>query len=245
MPNAEIGKGYEYARDQVVAISDEELRDLPLPTAKAFEIDAFIAADDIDLIRIGEGYYLSPDGQVATKPYNLLREALARSAKAIATYAWSGRERLGMLRVRGDAIVQHAMHWPDEIRDPTELLPEPVDVSEEEIKDALALMESMSRDDLEGDDFKDTYTEALEKIIEAKREEKPLPEAPEPEKPRRVLDLMAALEESVSNAAKASRGENADVRELPKPRKKTDAMKTTAKKTTAKKATSRKPRRSA
>ncbi|WP_331733184.1 Ku protein (plasmid) [Streptomyces sp. NBC_00080] len=231
--NTEIGKGYEYAKDQVVAISDEELRDLPLPTAKAIEIDAFVAADDIDPIRIGEGYYLSPDGQVAAKPYKLLREALARSSKvAIAKYAWSGRERLGMLRVRGDAIVLHAMHWPDEIRDPTELLPEPVDVSEEEIKGALALMESMSRDDLEGDAFKDTYTEAMEKIIEAKREEKPLPEAPEPEQPGRVLDLMAALEESVSKA-KASRGENADIHELPK--KKTAAKKTAAKKTATKK----------
>ncbi|WP_314223544.1 non-homologous end joining protein Ku [Streptomyces zaehneri] len=245
--NTEIGKGYEYAKDQVVAISDEELRDLPLPTAKAIEIDAFVAADDIDPIRIGEGYYLSPDGQVAAKPYKLLREALARSSKvAIAKYAWSGRERLGMLRVRGDAIVLHAMHWPDEIRDPSELLPPPVDVSEEEIKGALALMESMSRDDLEGDDFKDTYTEAMEKIIEAKREEKPLPEAPEPEKPGRVLDLMAALEESVSKA-KASRGEDADVHELPKPKKKTAAKKTAArkqptKKSAAKKTSARRPR---
>ncbi|MFE7931278.1 Ku protein [Streptomyces sp. NPDC057456] len=233
--NTEIGKGYEYAKDQVVAISDDELRDLPLPTAKAIEIDAFVAADDIDPIRIGEGYYLSPDGQVAAKPYKLLRQALARSSKvAIAKYAWSGRERLGMLRVRGDAIVLHAMHWPDEIRDPAELLPPPVDVSEEEIEGALALMESMSRDDLEGDDFKDTYTEAMEKIIEAKREEKPLPEAPEPEQPGRVLDLMAALEESVSKA-KASRGEDADVHELPKPKKKTAAKKTTAKRTAGKK----------
>ncbi|WP_331739699.1 Ku protein (plasmid) [Streptomyces sp. NBC_00015] len=244
--NTEIGKGYEYAKDQVVAISDEELRDMPLPTAKAIEIDAFVAADDIDPIRIGEGYYLSPDGQVAAKPYKLLRQALERSSKvAIAKYAWSGRERLGMLRVRGDAIVLHAMHWPDEIRDPSELLPEPVDVSEEEINGALALMESMSRDDLEGDDFKDTYTAAMEKIIEAKREEKPLPEMPEPEKPGRVLDLMAALEESVSKA-KASRGENADVHELPKPKKKTAAKKTAAKqptkKSAAKKTSARRPR---
>ncbi|MEH0557395.1 non-homologous end joining protein Ku [Streptomyces sp. B21-101] len=245
--NTEIGKGYEYAKDQVVAISDEELRDLPLPTAKAIEIDAFVAADDIDPIRIGEGYYLSPDGQVAAKPYKLLREALARSSKvAIAKYAWSGRERLGMLRVRGDAIVLHAMHWPDEIRDPSELLPPPVDVSEEEIKGALALMESMSRDDLEGDDFKDTYTEAMEKIIEAKREEKPLPEMPEPEQPGRVLDLMAALEESVSKA-KASRGEDADIHELPKAKKKTASKRAAAKKqpaktSAAKKTSARRPR---
>lgn len=238
--SAEIGKGYEYAKDQIVPISDEELRDLPLPTAKAIEIDAFVAADDIDPIRIGEGYYLSPDGQVAAKPYKLLRQALARSSKvAIAKYAWSGRERLGMLRVRGEAIVLHAMYWPDEIRDPSELLAEPVDVSEDEIKGALALMETMSRDGLEGDDFKDSYTEAMERIIEAKREEKPLPEMPAPPEPGRVLDLMAALEESVSKA-KASRGEGADVHEMPK--KKTTAKKTTAKKQPAKKTAARKRR---
>ncbi|MER6788539.1 hypothetical protein ABT330_28680 [Streptomyces sp. NPDC000658] len=67
------------------------------------------------------------------------------------------------------------MRWPDEIRDPAELLPPPVEVSEDEIEGALALMETMARDDLEGDDFKDTYTEAMAKIIEAKRAEKPLP----------------------------------------------------------------------
>ncbi|MFE1927523.1 Ku protein [Streptomyces asoensis] len=248
---AEIGKGYEYAKDQVVAISDDELRDLPLPTAKAIEIDAFVAADDIDPIRIGEGYYLSPDGQVAAKPYKLLRQALARSSKvAIAKYAWSGRERLGMLRVRGEAIVLHAMHWPDEIRDPTELLPAPVDVSDDEIEGALALMETMSRDDLEGEEFKDSYTEAMAKIIESKRGDKPLPQAPEPEKPGKVLDLMAALTESVQKA-KASRGEDADVHELPKPKKqtaaktKTAAKKQPARQSAAKKTSARKPSRSA
>ncbi|MFG2284061.1 Ku protein [Streptomyces asoensis] len=248
---AEIGKGYEYAKDQVVAISDDDLRDLPLPTAKAIEIDAFVAADDIDPIRIGEGYYLSPDGQVAAKPYKLLRQALARSSKvAIAKYAWSGRERLGMLRVRGEAIVLHAMHWPDEIRDPTELLPAPVDVSDEEIEGALALMETMSRDDLEGEEFKDSYTEAMAKIIESKREDKPLPQAPEPEKPGKVLDLMAALTESVQKA-KASRGEDADVHELAKPKKqtaaktKTAAKKQPARQSAAKKTSAGKPSRSA
>ncbi|MFJ4429221.1 non-homologous end joining protein Ku [Streptomyces bobili] len=150
MSNAEIGKGYEYAKDKVVPITDDELSNLPLPTAKAIEIDAFVPLDSIDPIRIGEGYYLAPDGQVAAKPYKLLCQALARSEKvAIAKYAWSGRERLGMLRVRDEVIVLHAMHWPDEIRDPSELLPPPVDVSEEEIRGALAWMDTMTRDDLE------------------------------------------------------------------------------------------------
>jgi DNA end-binding protein Ku len=233
---SEIGKGYEYAKDQIVPISDEELRELPLPTAKAIEIEAFVPLDSIDPIQIGDGYYLVPDGVVAAKPYKLLVQALGRSSKvAVAKYAWSGRERLGLLRIRDNAIVLHAMHWPDEIRDPAAVDPPHEKVSEEEIEGALALMESMSRDDLDDPEFEDTYTRALAEIIEAKREDRELPDVPEPEKPAQVLDLMAALNESVEKA-KASRGEDADVHDLPK---KTAAKKQPAKKT-AKKAAARK-----
>ncbi|MFF7953957.1 non-homologous end joining protein Ku [Streptomyces griseorubiginosus] len=238
IPQSEIGKGYEYAKDQVVAISDAELQDLPLPTAKAIEIQAFVPLESIDPIRIAEGYYLVPDGQVAAKPYKLLRQALARSSKvAIAKYAWSGRERLGLLRLRDDAIVLHAMRWPDEVRDPAAVDPPHETVSEEEIEGALALMESMSRDDLDGPEFEDAYTDALARIIESKREDKPLPEAPEPEQPGKVLDLMAALTESVQQA-KASRGEDADVHEMPKKTAKKQPAKKTTKKTAARRSRS-------
>ncbi len=251
LANAEIGKGYEYARDQVVAITDEDLSNLPLPTAKAIEVAAFVPLESIDPLRIGDGYYLTPDGAVAAKPYKLLVEALGRYSKvAVAKYAWSGRERRGLMRVRGDVLVLHAMRWPDEVRSPAELFPPAVDLDEDEdeIEGALALMDSMTRDDLDGDDLRDTYTEALAKVIEAKREDKPLPEEPEQEAPKgQVLDLMAALQESVQKA-KASRGEDAEVHELPKKTtakktaKKQPTKKTAAKKTAAKKTTGRRPR---
>ena len=106
-------------------------------------------------------------------------------------------------------------------------------MSQEEIEGALALIDRMTHEDLEGPEFTDAYTDALAKIIEAKREEKPLPDIPEPEQPGKVLDLMAALTESVQRA-KASRGEDADIHDMPT--KKT-AKKQPTKKTTAKKAT--------
>jgi non-homologous end joining protein Ku len=78
---SEIGRGEEYAKDQIVAISDEELRDLPLPTAKAIEIEAFVPLDSIDPIQIGVGH-LAPDGQVASASAcygdRAARDALAR-----------------------------------------------------------------------------------------------------------------------------------------------------------------------
>jgi DNA end-binding protein Ku len=185
---------------------------------------------------------------LVTVPVNVVgatEKALGRSSKvAVAKYAWSGRERLGLLRVRDDVLVLHAMRWPDEVRDPAGLLPPPVELSEDEIQSALALMDTMTRDDLKGEEFHDACTEAIAQIIEAKREHREPPQTEEPEaRPGQIVDLMAALQESVSKA-RASRGEDADVHEMPKA-KKTTAKKQPAKKTAAKKTAGRKPRRSA
>lgn len=60
--------------------------------------------ESVDVLRSGEGYYLQP-----AKPYELLRQALERSSRvAVTKFAWSGRERLGLLRVRENVIVLHA-----------------------------------------------------------------------------------------------------------------------------------------
>ncbi|MFF6931273.1 non-homologous end joining protein Ku [Streptomyces californicus] len=232
----EIGKGYEIAPDQTVPVTDDELRQMPLPTAKAIEIAAFVDAGTVDPVRISDSYYLAADGQVAAKPYTLLRKALERSSKvAVAKFAWHGRERLGLLRIKEGALVLHSMKWPDEIRDPQELAPREVEVSEEEIGQALQLAEGMTIEDLSG--FHDEYREALEDIIAAKAEGKPLPAPAEDGKQEKgkVVDLMAALNASVK-AAKESRGEDgqdATVHEM-RPSKKT-TRKAPAKKTAASK----------
>lgn len=136
----EIGKGYEVSTGETVTVTDEELEQMPLPTAKAIEIVAFVDAGIIDPVRISDSYYLAADGQVAAKPYTLLRKALERSSKvAVAKFAWHGRERLGLLRIREGAIMLHSMKWPDEVRNPQELAPRAVEVGDEEIEQALQL----------------------------------------------------------------------------------------------------------
>ncbi|MFD4117540.1 Ku protein [Streptomyces niveus] len=238
----EIGKGYEVEKDKVIPISDDELADMPLPTAKAIDVVAFVDRDTIDQIRLGDTYYLEAAGEVAAKPYTLLRKALERSSKAaIAKYALRGRERLGLLSIKENAMVLHQMHWPDEIRDPSELAPAPVELDESEIEGALALMDTMELDGVSG--FRDTYTDAVEKLIQAKAEGK-TPAAPKAEAKRsgQVVDLMSALEQSVQQAKKTrgESGENATVHDMPT-RKKT-TKKAPAKKTAKKTSSRRKPR---
>ncbi|MGK3110627.1 Ku protein [Streptomyces sp. WAC05858] len=203
----EIGRAYEASKDHLVPISDQELDDLPLPTAKAIDVEAFVEAERLDPIRFGKPYFLQADGAVAAKPYVLLREALQRSDKvAIAKFAWHNRERLGALRVVGDAIVLQVLHWPDEIRSAEGLAPKAVDISDSEVDEAITLMEAIGGTDI--NQYRDQYREAMEAVIEAKTAGVEPPEMAAPAEPKgKVVDLMAALQDSV-RAAKKSRGED-------------------------------------
>lgn len=237
----EIGKGYEVSKDTVVQVTDADLAQMPLPTAKAIEIMAFVPAASIDPIRISDGYYLAADGPVAAKPYTLLRKALERTDKvAVAKFAWHGRERLGLLRVKGDALLLHAMKWDDEIRSPEELKPKETELSEDEIAGALALMETMAAEHLDDLELVDRYREAVVEIIEAKAEHRQPKPAGEVSAPAgQVIDLMAALEDSVAKA-KASRGEtagDATVHDMPAPKKAAAKKSAPSKKAAAKKTT--------
>ncbi|KOG58873.1 MULTISPECIES: Ku protein [Streptomyces] len=237
---AEIGKAYEDADGSIIPITDEDLSHLPIPTARTIDIVAFVPAERIDPLQMGAAYYLAAGGAPAAKPYTLLREALKRSNKvAIAKYALRGRERLGMLRVVGDAIAMHGLLWPDEVRSPEGVAPDTsVTIRDKELDLADALMDTLGEVDLE--DLHDEYREALEEVIAAKASGEAPPEAPEPAAGGKVLDLMAALESSV-RAARESRGvpppgEEAEVRPLRQGRaepKETEGKKSTAKKTAA------------
>ncbi|WP_030708061.1 Ku protein [Streptomyces sp. NRRL F-2580] len=207
VPSAEIGKGYEEADGSVIPITDEDLAQLPLATAKTIEIMSFVPADEIDPLQMDAAYYLAANGATAAKPYTLLREALKRSRKvAIAKYALRGRERLGMLRVVDDVIAMHGLLWPDEIRAPEGVAPEvTVSVREAELDLADALMATLGEVDMAS--LHDDYREAVEAMIAAKAGGgfEPAEAVREPAGGQ-VIDLMAALEKSV-RAAKASRGE--------------------------------------
>ncbi|MFD7324192.1 Ku protein [Streptomyces sp. NPDC059875] len=188
---------------------------------------------------------------MAAKPYTLLREAHGRTEQvAVAKYALRGRERLGLMRPYRDALLLHGMRWSDEVRDPTELTPDDVDLTEKEIDEALTLLEAMSVErlaDVDESALTDHYRESLLEVIEAKAEHRE-PKAAEGEEAAptgRVMDLMAALEESVAKA-KASRGEtgeHATVHEMQKPKKKAAARKAPAKKAAARKTAAKKTTR--
>ncbi|MFI0713532.1 Ku protein [Streptomyces inhibens] len=246
VPPDEIGRGYKPGDgDLVVPLSDEDLDALPLPTAKTLTILAFVAGGDIDPLQMGKGYYLGVDSPAAVKPYVLLREAMERHQRVgLGKIALHGRETLAMIRPMEGALVMQVLLWPHQIRPMDGVLPErQVDVAANEVAAAEALMDSFG--ELSEDDVHDHYREALEEIVAAKlAHREPEFEAGEEQPAGQVMDLMAALQDSV-RAAKRSRGEDegtehaADTARSGRSAKKSTAKQATGKQTTGKKTAAR------
>ncbi|WP_052850739.1 Ku protein [Streptomyces avicenniae] len=206
----EIGKGYVTADGSLVQLTDDDLALLPLPSARTVEILGFVPVGSIDPYQLDKSYYLTADTGAA-KPYVLLREALRRADKgAIAKLAMRGRETLALVRALDDEVLgMHTLLWPDEIRSASGLAPtERVTVRDAELDLADTLMDTLGEVDMAS--LHDEYREAVETLADAKLAGVEPEQAKEAEGGRgKVVDLMAALEDSV-RTARAGRGEDDD-----------------------------------
>lgn len=212
----EIARGYELANGDHVLIEDEDLAALPLPSGRAVEILDFVRLAEIDPIYFEKTYYLEPaDG--GAKAYGLLREVMRRSGRvALAKVALRHKESLACVRVFGGAdgegeggragvLVLETMFYPDEVRSFAQLesSSRPADLAERELAMAEHLVESLSVA-FDPGRYRDAYREALLRVIEEKARGREAV-APEVREPARVIDLVAALEESIRRA-EARRG---------------------------------------
>jgi DNA end-binding protein Ku len=214
---SEIVKGYEYARDQYVVLTEEDFEKLPLPSKHTIELTQFVEASEIDPVYYEKSYYLEADER-AMKPYALLLKALReKGLVAIAKIAIRNKERLCALRPLDGTIVMETLYYPDEIRIEKADIPE-VDVSERELQMAFTLIE-MLQEPFDPERYHDDYRQALMQLIEAKLEGQELAEVAAPV-PANVTDLMSALKASVeAQKKKRTEAEEGEDEAAPRQRK--------------------------
>ena len=168
VPFADVAKGYELPDGEMVVLTDDDLAQLPLPTARSIEVVNFTPAEQLDSILANRAYYTEPE-PAGLRAYALLRDALERSGKiAIARVALRQRESLASLRTRDGVMVLETLLWPDEIRAADfEFLEQDVEVRSQELKMASSLIDSMTVD-FDPTMYRDGYREALEELVAAK-----------------------------------------------------------------------------
>ena len=199
-------KGYEYAPDKYVVINDEDLEKLPLKTVRSIEIEQFVDATDAETNTkfVKQAYYLEPD-RVGRKAFQLLKEVLQdKGLTAICKIVIRDREALAAMDPFENTMLLSTLYWPDEIRALGELdLPEEeAEIKPAEKKMAAQLIEAMTGE-FDPAAYRDEYREALMQVIESKIEGRETVEVEEAAEPTKLVDLMAALQASVSAATSA------------------------------------------
>jgi DNA end-binding protein Ku len=203
---ADMVKGYEFAKDQYVTFTPEELTALGEKATQTVEIDEFVPAASIDPIYYDKAYFLGPD-KGGAKPYALLVESMRQTGRtAVGRYAARGKQYIVQLRpVEGGLVMQQLLYAP-EVRSIAD-----VDIPETAVRDAelgLAkqLISQISTNAFDPTKYEDEVKKRIESAIERKLEGQEIAVSPSaPESGGQVIDLMEALKASLAKTT-AKRG---------------------------------------
>jgi DNA end-binding protein Ku len=184
-------------------VSDDELAAAAPEKTRYIEITDFVSLDEIDPVYFNTTYYLAPEGNTAGKAYSLLRQAMQDSGKvAIATFVMRNKEYLVAIRPEADVLALETMFFADEVRSPTNELPNLPDTevaNAQELKMANLLIDSMEGP-WEPEKYHDTHRAKVEALIEEKAQGKTIAVA-KSAPATKVIDLMEALNASIRSQA--------------------------------------------
>jgi len=205
---ADIVKGSKVGR-KLVTLDQDELDSVAPGKSRSLEIATFVDRDGVDPIHFNKTYWLGPGDDTSKKTYALLRDAMAAEDKvAIGMFVMRGRQHLACVRPDGKTLALETMFFADEVRDPkneVENLPGQVKIAPNEMKMARQLVSSMAGP-FRAADYRDTYTDAVDKLLKAKAKNQEAPAAEDAPAATDVVDLMEALRESVAGAKSRGRG---------------------------------------
>lgn len=198
IPYADIVKGYEYQKGDYIVLSPKDFEKVNVHATHSIDIIEFTDEKEMDIRYFEKPYYLEPESG-AEKAYTLLYEALQQSKKvAVANIVLYNREHIAAIKPIDSVLVLDMMRFKSEIRKPKDLKFSPATVSKQEITMALTLISQLTRH-FKPEEFHDTYTEELEKIIQSKAKGHKIVAKGKAPKATQVKDLLTALKKSLAS----------------------------------------------
>ena len=198
-------KGYEFAKDQYVMFSAEELKAMEEVGTHTIEITEFVPAESVDPVYFDKAYYLAPD-KGGAKPYALLTQALHDSGRtALGRWAARGKQYIVMLRPVEEGLVMQQLMYATEVRSISELEIPKAEVRDAELKLARQLIEQGASDTFNPAAYTDQVRARIEAAVQKKVEGQEISLAEPPvEGGAQVIDLMEALRASLGKKAPAA-----------------------------------------
>jgi DNA end-binding protein Ku len=200
VPRDQMVKGYEFAKDQYVTFTDDEIKAMGEESQRAIEITEFVPVAQVDPVYFDGAYYLGPD-KAGERAYKLLAAAMTETGRvAVAKWAARGKMYVVMIRPLKGALVMQPLHYADEVRPISEVPTGDAELREGELKLARQLIEQIASDEWKPQQYEDDVRKRMQAAIQRKIEGHEITAAPEQPKAQ-IIDLMEALKASLERGA--------------------------------------------
>jgi len=192
-------RGYEYAKNQYVVLSDEELQGLEQTTDHTIDIQEFVPISKVDPVYFEKAYLLGPD-KGGHKAYQLLCEAMKQTeVGAVAKFATRGKQQLVLLRQSGNGLMLHGLYYADEVRGFEDVdLGESITPRRNEVELAVQLIQQLAVKSFEPGKYEDEYRKKVLEVVQQKVAGQEVVVAPAPAPRAQVIDIMEALKASLA-----------------------------------------------
>jgi len=192
-------KGYEFAKDQYVTFTPEELKALEEKASQQIEISEFVPTEKIDPVYFDKAYYLGPE-KGADRAYRLLAEAMRSTGRtALARYAARGKQYLVQLRpIDGGGLVMQQLMYSDEVRPFSEVEIPQGEVKPAELELAKQIIGQIAEDEFHPEKYEDDVKKRIQEQIQRKVEGQEIQVSEPAQAPTQIIDLMEALKASLA-----------------------------------------------
>ncbi len=197
----DMAKGYEFAKDQYVMFTPEELKALEEAGTQTADISEFVPIESVDPVYFDKAYYLAPD-KGGAKPYALLAKALRESKRcALGRWAARGKQYIVMIRPveQGEmtGLAMQQLLYGGEVRSMKDIDIPKTEVRDAELKLAQQLIEQQASDSFDPSAYTDEVRARIEAAVQKKVEGQEITMAESPQPGAQVIDLMEALRASL------------------------------------------------
>ncbi len=202
----EIVKGYEVSKGHYVLLDQEEIEAVKLESRKTLDLVQFVDLADIDPMYFEKPYYVVPADDLAEEAFVVLREALRRSRKiGVGQLAMRGQEYVVAIKPCGKGLLMETLRYAEEVNKAASYFREIGEHKPDQ--DLLDLAETLidkKTGEFDASEFHNRYVDALRGLIEEKQKKKGEkviqdPDADAVPKGSNVIDLMAALKNSLGD----------------------------------------------
>lgn len=200
-------RGYEVSKDEYVLFDDADFDKVRLDSTKTISIDKFVDESDIDRLYWDDPFFVVPEKGAGVEAFAVIRDAMQKQGKvALGQLVLRGKERQLALEVRGKGLVAYTLRAHDEVRDADDYFDDiPKVKADADMVEIAARIIAQKEADFDPTAFKDRYDDALREMIKAKTKGgKGLVDVAEPDDTN-VIDLMAALKNSLKGSAGGAR----------------------------------------